>query len=178
MRYPIFITLLLSMLGCQEPVPVASLGDIIAPSVAGEESLPIVYQHYDEIAPIFSQRNDTTYVINFWATWCKPCLEELPLLNSLQRQYDDAALRVVLVSLDTETRAIARIPEYLNRRGIDLPTIVLTDERPSWMRDLDGNWNGALPTTFIYRNDLRYIYRRNFRTLPDVQEAVAPLIGL
>jgi thiol-disulfide isomerase/thioredoxin len=129
------------------------------------------------VAPLFEQRNDTTYLINFWATWCKPCLEELPLLQQLQEENQDQPLRVLLISLDTVPAAIARIPDYLERRDLDLPTIVLTDTDQEWQRALDQNWDGSLPTTFIYRNALRYVYRRNFLTLPDVKDAVKPLVS-
>ncbi|MCP9235916.1 TlpA disulfide reductase family protein [Lewinella sp. JB7] len=158
--------------GCSDPPPVAPVSTVLAPADA-----PKIYGDFSEVAPLFNQQNDTTYLINFWATWCKPCLEELPLLQQLEQEYREGPLRVILVSLDTEPGAIARIPGYLSRRGINLPTIVLTDERQGWMRDLDDKWNGALPTTVIYRNNLRYIYRRNFISLPDVLAAVEPLVG-
>ncbi len=165
----------LLLTGCGEPAPTAA-----APAVAtllAPAGPPPVYADFAEVRPLFAQRNDTTYLINFWATWCKPCLEELPLLQQLQDARADDPLRVILVSLDTEAAAIDRIPAYLAGRAIDLPTVVLTDERRSWMRELDAHWDGALPTTFVYRNELRYVYRRNFRTLPDVTAAVAPLLG-
>ena len=85
-------------------------------------------------------------------------------------------LEIVLVSLDTEPGAIERIPAYLEQREIDLPTVVLTDEGGQWKRDLDEKWDGSLPTSFIYRNALRYIYRRPFLTQQDVQAAVEPLV--
>jgi thiol-disulfide isomerase/thioredoxin len=135
-----------------------------------------VYDEFAGLADLFAQRNDTTYLINFWATWCKPCLDELPLLQEIERTYPDRPLEVLLVSLDTDPDAIARIPDYLDRRDIDLPTVVLTDQGSQWQRELDENWDGSLPTTFIYRNGLRYVYRRNFRTLPDVRDAVMPLL--
>ncbi|WP_238749725.1 TlpA family protein disulfide reductase [Neolewinella maritima] len=151
------------------------MSSLLAPDpLAGD--IPRVYDRYEALAPILAQRNDTTYLINFWATWCKPCLDELPLLQELSDE-TDGPLRLILISLDTDTAAIARIPDYLARRGIDLPTVVLTDDRQDWKTALDEHWDGTLPTSFIYRNELRYIYRRNFRTLPDVREAVRPLLG-
>ncbi|WP_168797484.1 TlpA family protein disulfide reductase [Neolewinella litorea] len=168
----LFLFFLAAWCGCSESPSVAPVGDLLGPA-----SAPPVYADYGELSPLFEQRDDTTYLINFWATWCKPCLEELPLLQQLNDERSGEALRVVLVSLDTEAGAIERIPTYLESRAIDLPTVVLTDERSSWKRELDEKWDGSLPTTFVYRNDLRYIYRRPFRTLPDVASAVEPLLG-
>ena len=153
----------------REVLPVASL---IAPA-----SSPKTYPDYAAVADLFRQPGDTTYVINFWATWCRPCLEELPLLQQLQDRRATEPLRVILVSLDTEAAAIDRIPAFLENNDIDLPTIVLTDESPQWQREIDEKWDGSLPTTLIYRKGLRYIYRRPFMSMPDLAAAVSPLLS-
>ena len=165
------MVLLLLGAGCAEPPPVPPVGTIIAPA-----SSPKRYAAYPEIDPLFRQDNDTTYVINFWATWCRPCLEELPVLQQLQEESEGRPLRVVLVSLDTEDGAIDRIPGFLAKQGIELPTVVLTDESASWKRELDEKWDGSLPTTVIYRGGLRYVYRRPFMGREDLAAAVAPLL--
>ncbi|MGB3802019.1 MAG: TlpA disulfide reductase family protein [Lewinella sp.] len=157
---------------CESSEPVAPVSTIVSPA-----SSPKAYREYAAVAPLFEQQNDTTYLINFWATWCKPCLEELPLLQELSEQHSDQAVRIVLVSLDTEPSAIERIPAYLERQGINLSTIVLTDEGTEWKQGLDDKWDGSLPTTLIYRKGLRYVYRRPFMSMPDLAGAVAPLIG-
>ena len=54
---------------------------------------PVVYDSFEEMEWIFNQENDTTYVINFWATWCKPCVEELPFFKENCKHYD--ALKLV-----------------------------------------------------------------------------------
>lgn len=159
------------LLACSDRTPVAPVSTLFATA-----AIP-VYTKFAEIEDLFGQRNDTTYLVNFWATWCKPCLEELPMLSELQHNYQDRPLRVLLISLDTQSAAIERIPDYLSGRGIDLATIVLTDTLPSWQRQLDEHWSGELPTSIIYRNELRYVYRRNFMTLPDAEAAVSPLLG-
>lgn len=170
--------LLVSCTPTEEAMPATS--EFFAPASAPTDTvgvIPRVYDRYAEVAPVFTQNDDTTYLINFWATWCKPCLEELPLLQQLAEKHRNDKLRVLLVSLDTEPAAISRIPAYLDKKNVTLPTLVLRDETASWQRALDEKWDGSLPTTFIYKGPLRYIYRRNFNTLPDVEAAVEPLIG-
>ncbi|WP_116106628.1 TlpA disulfide reductase family protein [Lewinella sp. IMCC34191] len=164
------IALLFGACGPADPVPPVST--ILSPA-----SAPKIYQDYVAVAPLFEQQGDTTYLINFWATWCKPCLEELPLLQQLSEDHADDALQIILVSLDTEPSAIDRIPAYLKEQRIELPTIVLTDEGNEWKRNLDDKWDGSLPTTLIYRKELRYVYRRPFMSMPDVSGAVAPLVS-
>ncbi|WP_170067623.1 TlpA family protein disulfide reductase [Neolewinella xylanilytica] len=163
---------MVTLVGCGSSEPPPSVSTIVAPA-----SAPKVYAEYSAVAPLFAQRNDTTYLINFWATWCRPCLEELPLLQALAEDHRDQTLQVILVSLDTEVAAIERIPAYLSAKGIDLPAVVLTDEGAEWKRALDEKWDGSLPTTLIYRQGLRYVYRRPFRSMPDLEAAVKPLVS-
>ena len=144
----------------------------------GTAAAPAVYADFAAVESLFHQRSDTTYVVNFWATWCKPCREEIPLLQKLGREEGDQKVRVVLVSLDTEPGAIARIPAFLGEVAPDLPAIVLTDENDAvWGKTIDRVWSGALPTTIIYRGELRYVYRRDFSTYVDLRTALDPLIG-
>ena len=56
--------------------------------------------NFNELEPIFHYQNDTTYVINFWAMWCKPCVEELPYFETIRKNYSDKKVKVILVSLD------------------------------------------------------------------------------
>ncbi len=169
-----FLPLLLCLLVCtcdRAPETSAPL-----PRLGGAEQT-IVYDRFEDVAPLFQQRSDTTYVINFWATWCKPCREEIPYLQQLAREEADQKVVIVLVSLDTEAGAIARIPAFLQQTAPTLPSIVLTDEDPAWGKTIDRVWSGNLPTTIIYRKDLRFVYRRNFRTYPDLRAALDPFLG-
>ena len=167
----LFILLLPFICCACTPEPAVPLPDL------GTATNPIVYDNFADVSGLFNQQSDTTYVVNFWATWCRPCREEIPLLQQLARDRSDANLQVVLVSLDTEPSAIERIPAFLKKEAPDLPAIVLTDEDPAWGKTIDRVWSGSLPTTIIYRKDLRYVYRREFRTYIDLQGAVTPLIG-
>jgi len=166
-----FLLLLLPLfIACETP-PAAP------PPALGTANHPIIYDSFADVEALFHQTNDTTYVVNFWATWCKPCREEIPFLQQLAQEEADQKLRVVLVSLDTEDGAIARIPAFLNKAAPNLSAIVLTDEDPAWGKTIDRVWAGNLPTTIIYKGELRYVYRRSFNTYVDVRRALEPLIG-
>ena len=170
-KYTIFIfSLCIALSACQSepPPPLPQLGTA---------ARPVTYEKFDDVASLFQQQSDTTYVINFWATWCKPCREELPLLNQLAQEEKDKKLKVILISLDTEPSAINRIPAFLAGAAPDLSSIILTDEDPAWGKTVDRVWTGSLPTTIIYQRDRKYVYRRGFNTYPDVRAALDPLLG-
>jgi len=143
----------------------------------GTATQPIRYLAFEQLEPLFQQRSDTTYLINFWATWCKPCREELPLLQRLATERAGQKLQVVLVSLDTEEKAIAGIPAFLEESAPELSAVVLTDEDQEWGKSIDRVWSGSLPTTLIYRGELRYVYRRAFNSFPDLNTAIEPFLG-
>ena len=55
---------------------------------------------YRQLKPYLEKKNDTTYVVNFWATWCLPCVKEMPYFQKIHDQYAGSGVKVLLVSLD------------------------------------------------------------------------------
>jgi len=84
-------------------------------------------------------------VLNFWATWCAPCREEIPLLIDLQKRYADRGLQVVGVAIDRPSSVAAYRAEF----GINYP-ILLADEDTFDVMKKYGNATGALPYTVIF----------------------------
>lgn len=143
----------------------------------GTAAQSVRYAEFSEVEGLFHQASDTTYLINFWATWCKPCREEIKLLQELEEQEHTKPLQIVLVSLDQKEEAIASIPDFLRATGPGLKSIILTDPNDeAWGPTIDRVWNGSLPTTIIYRGQLRYVYRRAFNTFADLERAIEPLM--
>ena len=58
---------------------------------------------------------DKTYVINFWATWCSPCVKELPYFEEVNKQSEDKNTEVILVSLDFPSQIETKLKPYLKR---------------------------------------------------------------
>ncbi|MFM7401542.1 MAG: TlpA disulfide reductase family protein, partial [Bacteroidota bacterium] len=55
----------------------------------------VVFDSIDQLQSYIEREKDATLVINFWATWCKPCVEELPIFEELNRMYDDQDLKII-----------------------------------------------------------------------------------
>ncbi len=86
-------------------------------------------------------RRGRVVVVNFWATWCEPCRDELPSLERLQKARDGKSLEVVSVNFGEMPE---RIRTFLEREFVELPVVLDRDKEAA------GRWKvGGLPMTFI-----------------------------
>jgi thiol-disulfide isomerase/thioredoxin len=89
-------------------------------------------------------------LLNVWATWCKPCLDEMPGLVRLRSEYSRADLEVILLSADDLSDVDSAVAPFLRKTGVDFPTYVFGGgDQDAFIRALDTTWAGALPATFI-----------------------------
>ncbi len=117
--------------------------------------------NFNALEPIFHYQNDTTYVINFWAMWCKPCVEELPEFEEIRKDYSSKKVKLILISLDFGKNVEDRLVAFLKRKNIKVEVVILDDpDANSWIDKVDEKWDGALPATVIYRKDQRKVYTR------------------
>jgi thiol-disulfide isomerase/thioredoxin len=88
-------------------------------------------------------------VINFWATWCGPCVKEMPYFETLQQQYRDKGVKVYLISLDDPDK-LERVKKLLQKKNIK-STVKLLDEPDynSWIDKVEPEWSGAIPATLV-----------------------------
>lgn len=109
--------------------------------------------------PILSQSNGKTYVINFWATWCKPCVEEIPGFVRLMKESQPNTLEMIFVSLDMKSYIKSSVIPFIKGKGMDSHVLVLSDPNSNdWIDRIDPGWSGAIPSTLIYRNGHRTFY--------------------
>ncbi len=99
-----------------------------------------------------SSSKDTIYIINFWATWCAPCVEELPVFNKLQKRYADKPIKVLLVSLDFKQDYPLKLNTFLQRKNVLPDVIWLSDSNPNiFVPKVDNTWEGSIPATVVVR---------------------------
>ncbi|MFK8162708.1 MAG: TlpA disulfide reductase family protein [Lewinella sp.] len=131
-----------------------------------------VYTSFDEVVSLFDYaKEDETLVINFWATWCQPCVEELPYFEQLARETD---ARVVMVSLDFKKDVATKLKKFVEGRDLKLPVIALADgDYNAWIDRVDPSWGGAIPVTLIYRGSERRFHDTKFDDYNELRTAVA-----
>jgi len=123
----------------------------------------IPVMNFGEFEPNLHKANDTTYVINFWATWCKPCIDELPAFEELNRKYANKPVKVILVSLDFVRNLESRVIPFIENNKLKSEIILLNDPRShQWIDKVSPEWSGAIPATVIYNRSKRTFYERAF----------------
>lgn len=118
---------------------------------------------FNGLAPMLNQQNDTTYVVNFWATWCKPCIEELPNFEKLHANFKNQKVKVVLVSLDLPKQVESNLIPYIKKKHLQSKVVHLKDpDMNAWINKVDPQWSGAIPATIIYKGNKRKFYEQSF----------------
>lgn len=104
---------------------------------------------FDRIETILKAPSDKIQVINFWATWCAPCVKELPLFEKLQEERPDQ-IKVTLISLDFEDNKLDRVNSFVTRKKMKTEVLLLDDlDYDSWIRKVDHAWSGTIPATLV-----------------------------
>ncbi len=94
--------------------------------------------------------NDTTFIINFWATWCAPCVTELPDLDSISKKYSNQSVKVLLVSLDFVEDINTKVIPFLKKKQLISEVLLLNETNANnFIPTIDNAWTGAIPATLI-----------------------------
>ena|SRR5687767_2391061 len=117
----------------------------------------------DDIDRRVSAGKDTVYVINFWATWCVPCLDELPYFEKLSSQYKRKNLKVLLVSMDFRSKLESTVVPFVRKNALK-NEVFLFDEtnQQDYIERVDPAWSGALPATIIIYKSKRRFFEKEF----------------
>jgi len=107
---------------------------------------------HDEIKQAIAEQGAKVTVVNFWATWCVPCIEEFPDLLRLERDFSDQGVDVVFVSADfPEDKPAAQ--SFLAERNVTQTTYLKQGNTTEFVNAFHSEWTGAIPATFIYDAD-------------------------
>ncbi|MGY0426564.1 MAG: TlpA disulfide reductase family protein, partial [Polaribacter sp.] len=119
--------------------------------VTQKNEITVKSYNYKELKPLLEKKDDKIYVINFWATWCGPCVKELPSFEKLKKEYGSKNVEVILVSLDFPKQVDKKLIPFIKKKNLQSKVILLDDANEDfWIKAIDKNWSGAIPATLIY----------------------------
>jgi thiol-disulfide isomerase/thioredoxin len=155
--------LLAMLFGCSAKTPEAPATTLPASTASvSSDSIPFpVFMSYGEFEPLLRQANDTTYVVNFWATWCKPCVEELPFFEKLIAETTNPTgagqpIKVLLVSMDFPKDFLRKLVPFVAERNLQRHVVALGDlDYDAWIGKVSEQWDGAIPFTLVYKGQNR-----------------------
>ena len=125
-----------------------------APAVHSQ-SIPKVKM--DDVVGRFSAKNDTVYVVNFWATFCKPCVAEIPDFIKITNKYKGQKVKLILVSLDLASYYPARIAAFAKKHNFNASILWLNETNADhFCPMIDPKWSGAIPSTIIVNGKTGY----------------------
>lgn len=135
-----------------------------------------VYDNYSSLKKEVLSDKNAVYVVNFWATWCGPCVKELPHFEQLNSE--NKKVKVVLVSLDFKNQYEAKLLPFLKKKEVKSEVVLLTDkDYNSWLPTVDKDWSGSIPATLIVKNGKKVFVEKMFSSYEELNQYVKSTIN-
>ncbi|MES2520582.1 MAG: TlpA family protein disulfide reductase [Bacteroidota bacterium] len=111
---------------------------------------------FEDLQKIINNATDTTLIVHFWATWCRPCVEELPSFEKMSREYSTKKVRFLMVSMDFPKDVQDKVVPFLAKNKINSEVVLLDEpDYNAWIDDVDKEWSGTIPATLIVNLNMR-----------------------
>lgn len=146
--------------------------------IASEANSQVKLLTLNELNHRVSIGKDTTYVINFWATWCGPCVDELPSFEKLQADFKDKPLKVILVSLDFKSKLKNIVLPFVEKNKLKSEVFIINEsDQQSFFKKVNQTWSGAIPATLFIntQKNISSFYPNPFATYADLTNLLSSL---
>lgn len=111
---------------------------------------PVELVDFEEVIKILKSENGNVQVLNFWATWCAPCVKELPSFERAKEKFAKDRVDFTLVSIDFADNLESKVIPFVEKKGLKSRVILLDDTNyDSWINQISEDWDGAIPATLI-----------------------------
>lgn len=165
--------------GCEVEAPPPPDDALLSPGEAKDAAGgPVSVGNINALAARLNAAQGKVAVVNLWATWCPPCVAEMPEFVDFHRQYVPEKAVFVSVSLDDPASADDAVADFHRKKGLPFDVLVLDERQPDALTDiLQTEISGALPTTLVYGPDGKLAQAWEAAiTMADLEGAVNPLL--
>jgi thiol-disulfide isomerase/thioredoxin len=122
-------------------------------------------------------QSDTLFVVNFWATWCRPCIEELPYFEEAKKTFSDKKVKILLVNLDFLSEA-AKVENFVKKKNLQNKVYQLNDSKPNkWINQIDSTWDGAIPVTIYYQSGNKVLFHGRALTQDELNQQITTILN-
>jgi thiol-disulfide isomerase/thioredoxin len=102
------------------------------------------------------KESKTPLIVNFWATFCIPCIEEIPYFQKLAKKYEKDSVKLLLVSLDLKDD-YAKVGPFATKRRFTAPIVWLDESNADYFcPKVDSSWSGSIPSSLFINNSTGY----------------------
>lgn len=121
------------------------------------EGLELPVYGVDALDYFLKKKDGKVHVVNFWATWCAPCVKEIPYFEKVNAEYSKEEVEVTLISLDFEHQLEQKLIPFVRKNLKSDVVVLLPGDENSFVEKVSKNWQtGAIPVTLIYNDNLSY----------------------
>lgn len=116
----------------------------------------------NELNKRISEGGDTIYIINLWATWCAPCIEELPGFEQMKQQYGMEKMKILLLTVDFKSELNSAVLPFVRKKQLKNEVLLLNEEdAQAYINRIDSAWSGSIPATlFIQKGNRLFIEKQ------------------
>ncbi len=128
------------------------------------QNVPVI--NVDHLESRLENGADTTFVVNFWATWCGPCVKELPFFETLGANNSAAKFKVLLVTMDFVENLESKVIPFIAKKEIKSAVLLLDEGNPNeWIPRVSEKWSGAIPATIFVNTQkkTRHFHEGSFK---------------
>jgi len=128
------------------------------------QNVPVI--NVDQLESRLENGADTTFVVNFWATWCGPCVKELPFFETLGANNSAAKFKVLLVTMDFVENLESKVIPFIAKKEIKSAVLLLDEGNPNeWIPRVSEKWSGAIPATIFVNTQkkTRHFHEGSFK---------------
>ena len=129
-------------------------------------------QTYEQMEKATQKNNDTLYVVNFWATWCRPCVGELPYFLEAAKKNANQKVKIVFASLNS-LKEMETVQKFTDTRNILQNVFILNAGNPNvWLDKVDKSWDGSIPATVMYKAGKKVFFREGEFTQTEIDSII------
>lgn len=150
-----------------------------ASSAKSDEALPpVTMANAESLKKLLDEAKGRVVVVNLWATWCPPCVEEMPYFVELFTKYKDKPLTFISVTADAKDTLESAVLPFQKKQALPFPIYLLDERDPDALTSVFGKeLSGALPETLIYDKSgaLKKVWEGEV-TLAELEAEIGPLL--